>query len=68
MEEAVVHPIAEEVAPAVASVVVPAIIPKEPERGPYRHRLGYHEQVTAEEAHWNGIINPMFHHHRRRIY
>jgi hypothetical protein len=62
----------------VASVVTPVVTPppavqiviaqKEPERSPYHHRMDYHEQVSAEEAHWDGVVGAMFHHHRRRIY
>jgi hypothetical protein len=59
------------VAPAATPIAAPAampIVPKEPERPLYHHRLDYPEQMSALQLHWDGIISPMFHHHRRRIY
>ena len=68
------EPVASAKQPVIQPVIAPppavqiAITPKEPERSHYHHRMDYHEQVSTEEAHWDNIINPMFHHHRRRIY
>ena len=62
------EPVASAKQPVIPPSVQIAIAPREPERSPYQHRMDYHEQVSTLEAHWDGIINPMFHHHRRRIY
>ena len=53
---------------APAAPIAPIVAPREPERPLYRHRMDYPEQVSAEENHWDSLIIPMFHHHRRRIY
>jgi hypothetical protein len=68
------EPVASVKQPVIQPVITPppavqiSIAPREPERAPYHHRMDYHEQVSAEEAHWDGMVGPMFHHHRRRIY
>ena len=62
------EPVASAKQPVIPPSVQIAIAPREPERAPYQHRMDYHEEVSTLEAHWDGIINPMFHHHRRRIY
>jgi hypothetical protein len=67
-EPVVAKAVAKVVAPVVQPVIVPLSTPKDPERAPYHHRMDYHEQMSAEEAHWDGVVGPMFHHHRRRIY
>ena len=56
------------IAPRVAPIVPTVEIPREPERPLYHHRLDYPEQMSALQNHWDSLIVPMFHHHRRRMY
>jgi hypothetical protein len=68
------------IAPAVARAIQPAIQPAEvPESMPaiqpaiqpkelFRHRMEYHQQKSALESHWDGIIIPMFHRPLSRMY
>ena len=56
------------IAPRVAPIVPTVAIPREPERPLYHHRLDYPEQMSALQNHWDSLIVPMFHHHRRRMY
>ena len=56
------------ISPGVAPIVPTVEIPREPERPLYHHRLDYPEQMSALQNHWDSLISPMFHHHRRRIY